>query len=109
MRRRGKRLGYLGLGATTGQDVSHAVALLPKCYSQNLHECLVNDVLDAHPNCATFLKAYDANFDAFDSAVEKLPYCSGGSSGGASQTTLYVVGGLAVVMAVAAIAGWSRG
>lgn len=62
---------YVSLGASP----STQAALLPSCYSQELDDCVMERNLE-YPRCDEIQRAYESDFDAMESAINVLPYCS---------------------------------
>ena len=62
--------------ALAGAAMDKLPSLLPSCYSAELDDCR-NETDKSYPGCADILAAEAEGQDAFDEALNALPWCPG--------------------------------
>lgn len=89
-----------GLGAELTQAdqsiVLQAKQALPKCWGQEVDQCVNTEGGTDYPNCALLNQAWDLDEDAMQAAALNVPFCSESSGTPWGLLALAAVGGLAV-------------
>ena len=83
---------------TSAQIIERGFAALPGCYSRELDDCIAETNLSM-PGCQAILDAYEVDYDAVESRVDAIPFCSPP----ARATVLIWLGGGVAVGLVAAL------
>jgi hypothetical protein len=66
---------YSGFGAASAQTLANAKAVWPKCWSQEIEDCLDKKNINTYSACPAILKLLEENAPAYDNLVKQTPYC----------------------------------